>query len=107
VHNSKQSDKPRSIPTATQQNEPDNFYSCLAEAEADYGIIDSGTTGHLAPHAFAHTLTDVVPAINPVTVMVSNQDHMESTHTGSLPIKGLPPAATHVDIIPGMSHTAG
>ena len=91
----------QSVPCHT----PQNFYSCLDDPAMHDAILDSGTTGHLAPCSETHALRDVVPATNPITVMVSNSERMQSTHTGSLPIPHLPHAATHIDIIPGLAAT--
>ena len=66
-------------------------------------LIDSGSTGHyFAPTAPLH---NVKPARTPIKVQVASQQHMHSTHTAELPIKGLPTNATVAHIFPNI-HTS-
>ena len=57
----------------SQRSSPQNFYSCLDEPTIHDAIIDSGTPGHLAPCAAAPALNGVLPASDPVSVMVSTK----------------------------------
>jgi hypothetical protein len=50
----------------------------------------------------ANYLTNVQPTSAPLTVQVANNQTMQSTHTATLTLPGLPPAATQAHIFPHM-----
>jgi hypothetical protein len=44
------------------------------------------------------------PTTNPITVVVANNETIQSTHTGTLPIKGLPPEAATAHTFDNLQH---
>ena len=65
---------------------------------------DSGCNGTMIPTADISTLLHVSPALTPVKVSNPDGSTMRSTHTGNLPIPGLPDTATAAMALDTLQH---
>jgi hypothetical protein len=67
-------------------------------------IIDSGATGHF--FKVTSNLTAIQPATKIITFSLPDEAHIKSTHTGMLPIHGLPSSACRAHVFPSLqSHS--
>jgi hypothetical protein len=67
-------------------------------------IIDSGATGHF--FKVSRTLLDLKHTTTSITVSLPDGAHIKSTHTGTLPIPGLPISACCAHVFPSLqSHS--
>ena len=62
---------------------------------------DTGTTGHYMSFRDITVLTDVTPALSPVSVTLPDGSLATSTHTAMLNLPSLPMSARHVHVFPG------
>jgi hypothetical protein len=65
-------------------------------------ILDSGCNGHFVTNDTS--LHNKQPTTNPTTVRVANQQTIQSTHVGTLPIQGLPPSAAQAHTFDTLQH---
>jgi hypothetical protein len=61
-------------------------------------IIDSGATGHF--FKISSNLLGIKPTTNGIAVSLPDGAHIKSTHTGTLPVPGLPVSACRAHIFP-------
>jgi hypothetical protein len=67
-------------------------------------IIDSGATGHF--FKISSNLLGIKPTTNGIAVSLPDGTHIKSTHTGTLPVPGLPVSACRAHIFPSLkSHS--
>jgi hypothetical protein len=67
-------------------------------------IIDSGATGHF--FKVSSNLIGLKPATTSIAVSLTDGAHIKSTHTGTLPITGLPLSACRAHMFPSLqSHS--
>lgn len=102
--------------TKPRETAPANYYSILAnkydndddnKIEAplnekdiirDYGMLDSGTTGHFI--AVNANVTNIRPTNNPLNIIILDGNSMKSTHECIINWPSLPAAARTAHIIP-------
>jgi hypothetical protein len=67
-------------------------------------IIDYGATGHF--FKISSNLLGIKPTTNGIAVILPDGAHIRSTHTGTLPVPGLPLSACRVHVFPSLqSHS--
>ena len=70
----------------------------------ELAISDSGATGHFLVEGAP--AVNVVPATNPIHILLPNGKRITSTHTCNLDIPWLPAYMTEAHIVPGLSHSS-
>ena len=68
----------------------------------EWTILDSGATSHFL--VSAAPMSNVQPAMIPLTIELPNGAHVESTTACTLALPGLPAEAREAHSIPGLSH---
>ena len=74
------------------------------ERAVELAILDSGATGHFL--VTGAPAVNVVPAKNPINILLPNGKRIQSTHTCNLDIPWLPAHITEAHIVPGLSHSS-
>ena len=67
----------------------------------NWAILDSGATSHFL--VTSAPVTDITPAISPLTVQIPNGERVTSTHTCNLDMPQLPQQARRGHIMPGLA----
>jgi hypothetical protein len=91
-------DQANNIKTISQLN-----YSTISSPSPPI-IIDSGATGHF--FKISSNLLGIKPTTDGIAVSLPDGAHIKSTHTGTLPVPGLPVSACRAHIFPSLkSHS--
>ena len=72
--------------------------------KVELAISDSGATGHFL--VAGAPAVNVVPAKNPINILLPNGKRIQSTHTCNLDIPWLPAHITEAHIVPSLSHAS-